>query len=360
MSIWNKVLVGLIGVASLALFYLAARTMKTHQYWRELAAKYEQRIDQLDRANEALVEGSGRGARQPGIRQLRLELSNLVLDRGRQWLHCERQGQGESQGWYGGSHRHDSTSPIPTASPTARCSTVSKRPTSQKQGRYLGEFRVAKSDEKQKEAVMAPTARLSPAGDRASGHHQGALGPLRDRCPGIITRFLPRSATSEKKAMLPAASLPEYLKDGKPAGGNEPPDRVADGKYVRPIRDYQVFFTADRVQRTLLVDAIDAATRDEKLLQDALAQAKQQEEAVKVGSGCGEGRGGEVPRPARRRGHVSSRSSRRSWPPYGRRSLELVETNKAMAGRIAKMQLEAVRRIDERTRAMAQSGAGGL
>jgi hypothetical protein len=38
----------------------------------------------------------------------------------------------------------------------------------------------------------------------------------------------------------------------------------------------------------------------------------------------------------------------------------LTETNKAMAGRIAKMQLEAVRRIDERTRAMAQSGAGGL
>jgi hypothetical protein len=38
----------------------------------------------------------------------------------------------------------------------------------------------------------------------------------------------------------------------------------------------------------------------------------------------------------------------------------LIETNKAMAGRIAKMQLEAVRRIDERTRAMAQSGAGGL
>ncbi len=37
----------------------------------------------------------------------------------------------------------------------------------------------------------------------------------------------------------------------------------------------------------------------------------------------------------------------------------LIETNKAMAGRIAKLQLEAARRIDERTRAMAQSGAGG-
>ncbi len=66
MGIWNKVLVGLIGVASLVLFYLAARTMKTHQYWRELAAKYEQRIEQLERANQALVEGTGRAA--PGNR----------------------------------------------------------------------------------------------------------------------------------------------------------------------------------------------------------------------------------------------------------------------------------------------------
>ena len=109
MSIWNKVLVGLIGVASLALFYLAARTMKTHQYWRELAAKFEQRIEQLDRANETLVEGAGRPSApgQPAIRQLRLELNKLVLDRGRMWLHCDPKVKVNPEPGHGGHQRYD-------------------------------------------------------------------------------------------------------------------------------------------------------------------------------------------------------------------------------------------------------------
>jgi hypothetical protein len=36
----------------------------------------------------------------------------------------------------------------------------------------------------------------------------------------------------------------------------------------------------------------------------------------------------------------------------------LIKNNKAMAGQIAKIQLDATRRIDERTRAMAQSANG--
>ena len=50
MSIWNKVLVGLICVASLALFYLAARTLRTHQYWCDLARQHEDKIDQVRNA----------------------------------------------------------------------------------------------------------------------------------------------------------------------------------------------------------------------------------------------------------------------------------------------------------------------
>ncbi len=37
----------------------------------------------------------------------------------------------------------------------------------------------------------------------------------------------------------------------------------------------------------------------------------------------------------------------------------LIHANQAMAGQIAVLQREAVRRIDQRTRAMAQNGAGG-
>jgi len=34
MSLWNKILLGLIFVASLGFFYTAARTLKTQKSWR--------------------------------------------------------------------------------------------------------------------------------------------------------------------------------------------------------------------------------------------------------------------------------------------------------------------------------------
>jgi hypothetical protein len=356
MSIWNKVLVGLIAVASLALFYLAARTMKTHQYWRESAAKFEQRIEQLDRANETLVEGPGAAA-QPGIRQLRLELNKLVLDRGRAWLHCDPAVKVNPE---------DGTAvitvtigqPDPHGIAEGTVLYGFEEADVQKQGRYLGEFRVAKSDEKQKQIILAPTSRLSP---RESERLSAA------KRPWVLYEIMPRDnheifaafGDAEKKALLPAASLPEYLKDGKPAAGNEPAAQVAAGKYVRPLRDYQVFFTAERVQRTLLADAIDAATRDAKLLTDALTEAKQQEEAVQVTLAAAKeevakfrGQGGVVA--------AYHQMLEKELAAIRAENARLNETNKAMAGRIAKMQLEAVRRIDGRTRAMAQSGAGGL
>ena len=48
-SIWNKVLIGLIFVASLAFSYLAMRTLKTHQRWMQTAYEH--------------VNGVGQGAR---------------------------------------------------------------------------------------------------------------------------------------------------------------------------------------------------------------------------------------------------------------------------------------------------------
>ena len=286
MSIWNKVLVGLIGVASLALFYVAARTMKTHQYWRELAIKREQQIEQLDRANQALADGA---AGQPGIRQLRLDLSKLVIDRGRQWVHCEPKVA---------VNPNDGTAVITVTisdpdphgiAPGAVLYGFEEADVS-KGGHYLGEFRVAKADEKQKQAVMAPTARLSL-------REISAWRPPRG--PGCFTRPCPATITNlclahrwRERALLPAASLPEYVKDGKAAVGDEPPAQVVDGKYLRPLRDYQAFFAAERVERTLLFDAIDAATGDETLLKAALARAKQQNETVQVRTGRGQGRGG--------------------------------------------------------------------
>ena len=161
----------------------------------------------------------------------------------------------------------------------------------------------------------------------------------------------------ELKALLPAASVSEYVKDGKSVSKDDSPQHVVDGVYVRLLRDYHVLFTALNVQRALLVDRIDATDRDAKLVDEALALAKQQEEAVKKDV-------------AEAKEEAAKAASHRDAVATYRKAVEkeleavkasiskLIENNQAMAGQIAKQQLEAARRIDQRTRAMAQSGTG--
>lgn len=91
MCLANKILVGLIAFAALPLFFMAAWTLKTHKYWAELAQKHEQRIEQLQNDSRLLDEGTDKDGnfKQPGIRQVRLELHKLLLDRRRAWFHCD-------------------------------------------------------------------------------------------------------------------------------------------------------------------------------------------------------------------------------------------------------------------------------
>jgi hypothetical protein len=90
MSIWNKVLIGLIIVAALAFFYMAGRTLHTHKKWHESAQRHQKRIEETQQQNRRLEEGEGKGEDyRPGIDRLRLELQKMVADRGRVWTQCK-------------------------------------------------------------------------------------------------------------------------------------------------------------------------------------------------------------------------------------------------------------------------------
>ena len=167
MSIWNKVLVGLIIFACLPFFYLAARALKTHQYWRELAIKHERKIEQLEKQDQILLEGNGLEGEQAqmGIRQRRIELNKLLLDRRRVWFRC------------------DAKVKVSAEEATAAVTAIVEQPSphgiaantilhafedadvqgKEKKGRYLGEFKVVKTDEKQRSIVLTPTLPLGPA-----------------------------------------------------------------------------------------------------------------------------------------------------------------------------------------------------
>ena len=81
MSIWNKVLTGLIIVTLLVFFYFAARAFRTHAAWRTSIAKHEEAIATTSTERDTLIEGDASG---PGIRQLHIDLQRLTAA-GRVW-----------------------------------------------------------------------------------------------------------------------------------------------------------------------------------------------------------------------------------------------------------------------------------
>lgn len=350
MSIWNKVLAGLIGVASVAMFYMAARTLKTHQYWRESVRKHELKLDRVRKDNVTLLEGN---------RQLRMELNGLLVDRRRAWFQCVPKAKLNRQEGTG-EIIVTAEQPDPHGIAVGTVVYVFEEADVRQNGRYLGEFKVTKADEKLKSVILVPTSRLSP---------RELKRLIEAKQPWDLYEVLPRDNHAvfaslnddEKKAVLQelsAASLQEYLKDGQPATADDPAERVEDGKYARAIRDYEVLFGVARMKYTLLTDQVDAAARDDKLVREALELAKQQEEAVKKDVELAKQ---ELTKFARERDAVATYRTKVQEELEAAKAAitRLIESNKAMAGQIAKVQLEAARRIDQRTRAMAQSGAGG-
>jgi hypothetical protein len=357
MSIWNKVLVGLIGVAALAFFYMAARTLKTHQYWRELARQYEAKIVQVKDDNYQLVERVQKEGEQTemGIKQVRRELHKLLIDRGRVWYNCDPKVKvGRDRG--DAEVRITTDQPDPHGIGDKSVLYAFEEPDVQKKGRYLGEFKVTAAADKQ--ITLAPTAKLTPREVErlATAKKPWTLYEVMPRDQHYIFADL---SDAEKKALLPAEVLPEYLKDGKPAAKDDPAECVADGTYVRPLRDYRILFDADRVNYTDMVDLFEATTRDKDLVEAALAEAKLQKAAAKDAV-------------ATTTTELTKYTSEGKAVAALRKTLEdkvaamkalvarMMENNKVMAGQIARLQWDAVRRIDQRTRAMAQStGTGG-
>ena len=332
MNIWNKVLVGLIGVASLVLFYMAARTLKTHQSWGDRAVKLQAQIDQVQNENERL--------RYAVDSQLRLELERLLVDRSRAWFNCDAKVK---------VNPADGTAAVTVTIDQPEPSGIAKgtilygfeQAGVQKKGRYLGEFKATGVNQKQVD--LAPSSRLT---SREADGLAAAKGPW------VLYEVMPRDnhevfaalGDKELEAMLPRESVEQYIKGDKS---------------VRPLRDYQVLLSAASLRHTFLMDRISAAAGDNKFVDEALAQAKQQEEAVQRDLALAKE---EVKKSAGEQDAVAAyrKAIQQELDAVKAAVAHLIESNQAMAGQLAKLQSEAARRIDQRTRAMAQSGTGSL
>ena len=359
MSIWNKVLVGLICLASPFFFYLAARMLKTTEHWSGTAARMQKQIDRLEKENEQLIEGvvNADGSVEPGIRQLGIELHKLLVDRRRAWFKCVPSIKlGRDDGTAEITVTINKPDPHGIAEKTVLQAFAEAD--TRKTGRYLGEFTVT-TESTGKQVTLVPTKRLT---DREIDKLEKARKAkyswmLYELMPQDSRDIFASLSDEQKRSLFPASHVSEYLKDGKPAAEDDPRERVVGGKYVRQLLDYGVLFNAEHEKQTLLRDSIEATTRDKKLVEDALILGREQEEACKRDiSTATEDR---VKFFLQRDVVAAHLKILQEKVVAMRAAVErFIERNRAMAGQIAKSQLEAARRIDRRTRAMARSESG--
>src|SRR5580692_1269075 len=100
MSVWNKILLGLIFLATLGAFHAALRTLKTYDYWARQTNKFETQLKEVNATNVKLQTADYEHPLDDGslgVRQLQIDLGRVLANRGRIWK-CERKAIGLDAG----------------------------------------------------------------------------------------------------------------------------------------------------------------------------------------------------------------------------------------------------------------------
>ncbi len=363
MSIWNKILIGLIFVTAVAFFYMGARTLKTHQYWRDLARDLNEQIRELEEENDQLVNANPEEGEEDengeliemGIKRLRLELHKLLLDRGRVWYNCTRERIGED-----GKVAVKTDLPNPNLiKPKTTLFLFEEKDIKDKdapdKGQYLGEFIVTGVADRVVD--MRPVKKMSKEEEAGLSKNPPGTWCMYDIMPIDVRSVFSKLSDDEKKAILPSNTVTEYLKDGKPAEPDDPEHRVLDGKYVRLLRDYKILFESYHRRTVILADkkaeneqdwqyvknTYEDAIRQRTFRQAEVAQRKQNLARVKREDGA-----------IIQLGRSLQTRVRQMQVAIA----DLAKRNRIAAARIAKIQHEIAQRINARTRTMAQSTGG--
>lgn len=338
MSVWNKVLVGLILVLALVFFYLGGRTLKFHKQWREQAAELEQEL-----AQQKAEAGELRGIGEPpkGIRQARLELHRLTVDRGRVWDKARpvtvQVDKDPATGLDKVQVRVANDKSAPKITPQTNLF-IFDNSKAQRGWRYLGQFTVTQVADNVKEFIAVPARKLGPNEIQRLQESQGkqASWTMYEVMPVDDPELLATWDEKSLRALLPAASAEEYVKEGA----------------KRKLRDYEVSFRELHRQKSQLIDGIAALSQDVRYLTNALAEAKQDEQAQRD-------------RIQQMKAELDAARRELEAVESHRKALEaeiaatkqkiaaILESNRSAADKIARIQLEAARRMDEKTRRMA-------
>jgi hypothetical protein len=350
MSIWNKILAGLIVVTAVVFFYFAARVLKTHEHWHTAYLNHQKAIEQTKEQIRRTIDGGEEdGKPVDGIRQLKMKVQALTIRRGQMWTKCVARVVDPQAGKV--AVTFDSAPTTLAAKSVVYCFEAADAKAG---GRYMGEFRVTEAADKQ--LGLQPTTTL---GKRELERLASTKGPwvIYNTMPlDTPNAFAGLDAKQIKEMIRDEAVIPQYLRDGKPADAKDPKDRVVNGKYTRPLRDYAKLFSNAFRDSTEIADLIYCADVDTGMIQRAIAEAKEVVTLLKKESSD---LAAAIKRHTAERDAVAAHLKKVDAAAAERekRSGELIPANQRLAAEIAAYQSEAVRRIDERTTTMAQSGA---
>lgn len=258
MSIWSKVLIALILVATLPFFYLSLRLLKTNQAWRSEVNKWEKDV-------AAKVDGPPDLATlAEEVRVANVKLHDIVVDRGRVWTNVNPERAFNSNTGKGNvlieapaQHRITPKMVLFTFDPSG----------------YLGEFQVTEAGEKS--VTLEPNMKMS---DRQLKRVSTSPGnwTLYEVMPidrHDIFTGLDQEALGK---LLPADRVKDYARDGQAAEAGDPQARVIDGKFERQLTDYGMLFHEMDRQISTAADAKIAAEKDAASLTASVADAKEQ------------------------------------------------------------------------------------
>jgi len=262
MSIWSKVLVGLIMASVLPFFYLSVRLLKTNQAWRTQVNAWEKKLKETEEGNPAAGKLSMTDLGQ-AVETEKAALHDIVRDRGRVWTGVKPEKFDSATGV--GAVIVDAPNPN-QIQPKMILFAFSG-------DKYLGEFVVTKA-----EAARVDLQSNLALSDRQSKQLAAATGEwtLTEVMPIDRHDVFAKMDPAALEKALPAESLKEYQKDGKPAEANDPPERKNGDNYERQLHDYGLIFHEMGREITVEIDLVEAAKKDAASLAAAVADAEKQ------------------------------------------------------------------------------------
>jgi len=291
MSIWNKILICLILLASLAMWYLGMRALATHRAWRTAAKKLQNDLAQLETEHRRLIDGDGT---TKGIRQLQVELAKYTSQRGRVWNGCRPVRVDVRQDPQAGVVVQVSVTVDRLG--LAGLQDVQELPVDslvyvfderdiRQGGVFLGAFRVAAvTPRQQDQPAMVQLESVAHLTNREVQRVQGAMQAAQQAGVGwTICELLPKDDhelfagldADTLAQILPKSVVDEYVRDGKPtdpSNPNSPP-------FFRKLRDYESAIRHLSLKRAELIDQVAALTADKNRLDAAIADSQRETQA---------------------------------------------------------------------------------